>query len=270
MGLSQQAHQSRHPIAVLDGNLVVLVLAKGDVLEGPAGTIMHLFLGVVQQSHQHWNAFQLAHLCLHLVITVTQVLQVSSCIGLDSIQAEAQHRYHLWQLWLTPVARGRCSFPQAVQAGQAAPLMLSQGGPVVPVGSHFIHQHVFITPRRGDSKQCEPYALPNSVEDGEDTHTVRSHHYLLQHTFKGREPGCRAAPWYLPSPHTATQGPAGACRPASGISEMDWEAGGSQTGPVATRVISHPPDLFWVRHRVLLPMQPLQWQGPAPKLSQPT
>lgn len=100
--LPQQPHQSLDAVAALDGHLVVVVLAVGDVAQGAAGLAVHLGLGVVQQLHQHGHAAQLPHLLLDAVVLIAQVLQVGGGVGLDRVHGVAEHGDDLVQVGISP------------------------------------------------------------------------------------------------------------------------------------------------------------------------
>lgn len=102
IGLPQQADQGRDAVTVLDGHLVVIVLAVGDVAQGAASLAVHFGFGVVQKPHQNRNALQLAHVLLNLVIFVAQVLQVGSGVGLDGVDGVAQHGDDFGEVWVAP------------------------------------------------------------------------------------------------------------------------------------------------------------------------
>lgn len=89
VGLPQKADKGRDAITVLDGHLVVIVLAIGDVAQGTTSLTMDFRLGVIQKTHQNWNSLQLTHIFLNLVIFVAQVLQVGSGVGLDWVDRVA-------------------------------------------------------------------------------------------------------------------------------------------------------------------------------------
>ncbi|KAG7266237.1 LOW QUALITY PROTEIN: hypothetical protein CRUP_014353, partial [Coryphaenoides rupestris] len=72
------ADEPRDAVAVLDGHLVVVVLAVGNVAQRAARLAVHLGLGVVQQRHQHGDALQLPHVLLDFVVLVAQVLQAAA------------------------------------------------------------------------------------------------------------------------------------------------------------------------------------------------
>lgn len=117
--LPQQPHQSLDAVAALDGHLVVVVLAVGDVAQGAAGLAVHLGFGVVQQLHQHGHAAQLPHLLLDAVVLVAQVLQVGGGVGLDRVHGVAEHGDDLVQVRVSPA---RVS-ADAVQAHHAVALV---------------------------------------------------------------------------------------------------------------------------------------------------
>lgn len=137
VGLPQQADEGRDAVTVLDGHLVVVVLAVGDVAQGAAGFAVDLGLGVVQKPHQDRNPLQLAHVLLDLVVLVTQVLQVGGGVRLDRVDGVSQHGDDLGQVGVTPawvladaVDGGRAPAAHAVQTGHAPPLRLGQGSRV--------------------------------------------------------------------------------------------------------------------------------------------
>lgn len=102
IGLPQQADQGRDAVTVLDGHLVVIVLAVGDVAQGTTSLTVDFRFGVVQKTHQNRNPLQLTHVLLNLVIFVAQVLQVGSGVGLDRVNGVAQHGDDLGEVWVAP------------------------------------------------------------------------------------------------------------------------------------------------------------------------
>lgn len=102
IGLPQQADEGRDAVTVLDGHLVVIVLAVGDVAQGATSLAVDFRFGVVQKPHQNRNPLQLAHILLDLVVFVAQVLQVGSGVGLDRVNGVAQHGDDLGEVWVTP------------------------------------------------------------------------------------------------------------------------------------------------------------------------
>lgn len=133
VGLPQQAHEGRDAIAVLDGDLVVVVFAVGDVAQGPAGLAVDFRFGVVQQPNQNRNSLQLTHVFLNLVVFVAQVLQVGSGVGLDRVNGMPQHGDDLREVGISPtrvladaVYGGRAPAAHPVQTGHAPPLRLGQ------------------------------------------------------------------------------------------------------------------------------------------------
>lgn len=100
--LPQQADKSWDTIAVLDGHLVVIVLAVGDVTQGTTSLAVDFRFGMVQKPHQNRNPLQLTHILLDLVVFIAQVLQVGSCVGLDWVNGVAQHGDDLGEVWVTP------------------------------------------------------------------------------------------------------------------------------------------------------------------------
>lgn len=134
VGLPQQADEGWDAITVLDGHLVVIVLAVRDVAQGSASFAVDFGFGVVQEPHQNRNPLQLTHILLDFVIFVAQVLQVGGGVGLDRVNRVAQHGDDLREIWVTParvladaVDGRRTPASHAVQAGHAASLRLCQG-----------------------------------------------------------------------------------------------------------------------------------------------
>lgn len=102
ISLPQQADECRDAVTVLDGHLVVIVLAVRDVAQGTTSFAVDFGFGVVQEPHQDRDPLQLTHILLNLVIFVTQVLQVGSGVGLDRVNGMAQHGNDLGEVWVTP------------------------------------------------------------------------------------------------------------------------------------------------------------------------
>lgn len=102
IGLPQQADEGWDSVTILDGHLVVIVLAIGDVAQGTTSFAVDFRFGVVEKPHQNRDPLQLAHILLDLVIFVTQVLQVGSGVGLDRVDGVAQHGDDLRKVWVTP------------------------------------------------------------------------------------------------------------------------------------------------------------------------
>lgn len=133
IGLPQQADEGRDAVTVLDGHLVVIVLAVGDVAQGTTSLAVDFRFGVVQEPHQNRNPLQLTHILLDFVVFIAQVLQVGGGIGFDGVNWVAQHGDDLGKVWVTPawvladaVDGGRASATHAVQTGHAASLRLGQ------------------------------------------------------------------------------------------------------------------------------------------------
>lgn len=102
IGLPQQADEGGDAVTVLDGYLVVIVLAVGDVAQGTTSLAVDFGFGVVQKPHQNRNPFQLTHILLNLVIFIAQVLQVGSGVGLDRVNGVAKHGDDLGEIWVAP------------------------------------------------------------------------------------------------------------------------------------------------------------------------
>lgn len=134
IGLPQQADEGWDPVTVLDGHLVVIVLAVGDVAQGTTSLAVDFRFGVVQEPHQNRNPLQLTHILLDFVVFIAQVLQIGSGVGLDGVDWVAQHGDDLGKVWVTParvladaVNGGRAPAAHAVQTGHASSLRLCQG-----------------------------------------------------------------------------------------------------------------------------------------------
>lgn len=133
VGLPQQANEGWDAIAVLDGDLVVVVFAIGDVAQGSTGLAVNFRFGVVQEPHENRNPLQLAHVFLNLVVFVAQVLQVGSGVGFDRVDRVPQHGDDLWEVRISPtgvltdaVYGWRAPATHPVQTGHAPPLWLGQ------------------------------------------------------------------------------------------------------------------------------------------------
>lgn len=133
VGLPQQAHEGWDAIAVLDGHLVVVVFAVGDVAQGPTSLAVDLRLGVVQKPNQNRNPLQLTHVFFNLVVFVAQVLQVGSRVGFDRVDRVPQHGDDLREIRIPParvladaVYGWRAPTAHPVQTSHAPPLRLGQ------------------------------------------------------------------------------------------------------------------------------------------------
>lgn len=135
VGLPQQADEGWDAVAVLDGDLVVVVFAVGDVAQGSTGLAVNFRFGVVQEPHKNRNPLQLAHIFFNLVVFVAQVLQVGSGVGFDGVDRVPQHGDDLWEVRISParvltdaVYGWRAPATHPVQTGHAPPLWLGQRG----------------------------------------------------------------------------------------------------------------------------------------------
>lgn len=102
VGLPQQTDEGRNTITVLDGHLVFIVLAVGDVPKCAAGFPVHFGFGVIQKADQNGNPFQLADVLLNFVILVAEVLQVGGGVGLHRVDGVTQHGDDLWEIGVPP------------------------------------------------------------------------------------------------------------------------------------------------------------------------
>lgn len=118
-GLSEQPQQCWDSITVLDGHLVEVIFAEGNIPQGTTGFSVDLRLGVIQQPYQYWNATELPDILLDLVVLITEMLQIGRSVGLDRIHGVAEHGDDLAQVGVSPSR----VFANGVQADHAGTLM---------------------------------------------------------------------------------------------------------------------------------------------------